>query len=73
MTKKKVILAKGNVEIQSGKIKTKSDLLEFDIQKNQITLEGNIKILNAQGDVVFAEKAILDKNSKKVLLKSLEY
>ena len=67
--KKKIIFAKGNVEIQSGKIKTKSDLLEFDIQKNQITLEGNIKILNAQGDIVFAEKAILDKKLKEGIIK----
>ena len=69
--KKKIIFAKGNVEIQSGKIKTKSDLLEFDIQKNQITLEGNIKILNAQGDIVFAEKAILDKKLKEGVIKKL--
>ena len=64
MIKKNIILAKGNVEIQSGKIKTKSDTLEFNIQKNQITLEGNIKILMNKDDVVFAEKAILDKNLK---------
>ena len=69
--KKKIIFAKGNVEIQSGKIKTKSDLLEFDIKKNQITLEGNIKILNAQGDIVFAEKAILDKKLKEGIIKKL--
>ena len=61
--KKKLILAQGNVEIQNGKIKTRSDLLKFDTQKNQITLEGNIMILNEQGDVVFAKKAILDRNA----------
>ena len=69
--KKKIIFAKGNVEIQSGKIKTKSDLLEFDIQKNEITLEGNVKILNAQGDIVFAEKAVLDKKLKEGIIEKL--
>ena len=62
--KKKLILAQGDVQIQSGKIKTRSDLLKFDTQKDEIILEGNIKILNEQGDVVFAEKAVLDKKLK---------
>ena len=55
--KEKLILAQGNVEMQSGRIKTRSDSLQFNTQKNQITLKGNIRILNEQGDVVFAEKA----------------
>ncbi len=69
--KEKLILAQGNVEIQSGEIKTRSDSLQFDTQRNQITLEGNIRILNEQGDIVFAEKAILDKNMKEGIIKKL--
>ena len=69
--KEKLILAQGNVEIQSGKIKTRSDSLQFNTQKNQITLEGNIKILDEQGDVVFAEKAILDRKLKDGIIKKL--
>ena len=69
--KEKLILAHGNVEIQNGRIKTRSDSLQFDTQRNQITLEGNIRILNEQGDIVFAEKAILDKEMKEGIIKKL--
>ena len=69
--KEKLILAQGNVEIQNGRIKTRSDSLQFDTQRNQITLEGNIRILNEQGDIVFAEKAILDKKMKEGIIKKL--
>ena len=64
-------MAHGNVEIQNGRIKTRSDSLQFDTQRNQITLEGNIRILNEQGDIVFAEKAILDKKMKEGIIKKL--
>ena len=64
--KDKLILAQGNVEIQSGKIKTQSDTLKFDTEKNQIILEGNIRILGQQGEIIFAEKAILDYRNKEV-------
>ena len=40
------------------------------ILKNQITLEGNIKF-NAEGDIVFAEKAILDKKLKEGIITKL--
>ena len=69
--KEKLILAQGNVEIQNGRIKTRSDSLQFDTQRNQITLEGNIRIINEQGDIVFAEKAILDKEMKEGIIKKL--
>ena len=69
--KKELIQAQGNVEIQSGKIKARSDLLQFDTKKNQIILEGNIKILDEQGNVVFAEKAILDKKLKEGIINKL--
>ena len=69
--KKKVIVATGNVEMQSGKIKTSSDTLQFNTEKNQIILKGNIKILNEQGDIVFAEKAILDNKLKEGVIRKL--
>ena len=50
--KSNTILAKGNVEIHSGKIKTRSDLLEFNTKINQITLEGNVKISGAKNSLI---------------------
>ena len=69
--KEKVIVATGNVEMQSGEIKTSSDTLQFNTEKNQIILKGNIKILNEQGDIVFAEKAILDNKLKEGVIRKL--
>ena len=66
-----IILAQGSVEIQYNQIKIHSDSLQYNTKKKEIILEGNVKILYENGSVVFADKAILNKNLKAGIIKRL--
>ena len=57
--KDNIILAQDSVEVQYNKIKLSADTLTFNTKKNEITLEGNVKILYVDGSTVFADRAIL--------------
>ncbi|MBF97258.1 MAG: hypothetical protein CMJ13_08555 [Pelagibacterales bacterium] len=69
--KENTVMAQGSVEIQNKQIKIHTDALQYNTKKNEIILEGNIKILYENGSVVFAEKAILNKDLKSGIIKSL--
>ncbi len=70
--KDNIILAQEDVEISHNQIKINADSLKYDLRKEELLLKGNIKILyEATGDVVFAEKALLNKNLKDGIIQSL--
>ena len=60
--KDNIILAQDSVEVQYNKVKLSADTLTFNAKKDEITLEGNVKILYVDGSTVFADRAILNKN-----------
>ena len=69
--KDNIILAKEAVEVQYNKIKLNADTLIFNTKKNEITLEGNVKILYVDGSTVFADRAILNKNLNAGIIRNL--
>ena len=58
--KNNFIRANGNVEIKKGSIFIHADSLIYNIEKKEILLEGNVRILTETGEVVFAKKAKLN-------------
>ena len=69
--KENIILAQDSVEVQYNKIKLSADTLTFNTKKNEITLEGNVKILYVDGSTVFADRAILNKNLNAGIIRNL--
>ena len=66
-----IITASGAVEIvQEGRI-VKADRVVYDLKKEVVSAEGNVAVMEANGDVHFVEKADLEKSMRNGYVKKL--
>lgn len=68
----KIVIAAGNVEIIQGAIKLFADHVVYNQGKNTVFATGNIKLQEADGNVVQAEKIELKDDLKQGIIEQLE-
>lgn len=59
-----IVTATGNVEISQGDIIVLADSLTYDQNKNLVTARGNVSMLEATGNVYFADELVLKDDMK---------
>ncbi len=69
--KNNIIRAKGNVEIRKGNIYVTANSLKYNLKKKEIIVKGNVRMLSDTGNVIFAEKAMLNEELKESLINNL--
>jgi LPS-assembly protein len=66
---KGIIVALGNVEVVQGPTIMRADKMVYYQQQNVVRASGNVSMLNAEGDVVFADNVELHDNLKQGVVK----
>ncbi|MFV0625921.1 MAG: LPS-assembly protein LptD [Alphaproteobacteria bacterium] len=71
-SKENTVIAQGNVNIMRGDVTIQADKVTYNKGKDSIVAEGHVILLNADGDVIYAERANLEDNFDRVTMKDIK-